>query len=103
MNATVTPAPVMPRDRAVLAAGSLESAWITERAWGSRVGALGSVEQVPASGSAPAELRGPTPEGCDRGARWMIWSGTTRATAGFAARRARSPAETVAAMALMIV
>ena len=90
----------MPSERAVLALGSLESAWISRTACGESTGALGSVEQVPGTGVRGAEVAGVDAVGT---ARWMIWSGTTCATFGLAARRAASPGETVAATALIVV
>ena len=76
MNATVTPWPVKPSDRAVGALGSSESAWIVCSASGSSCGLVDpGAGQAPAGGVLPAALV--LAPGTFVGARWMIWSGTT--------------------------
>jgi hypothetical protein len=59
MNATVTPDPSIPSERAVLAVGSLESAWMALSACGSSAGALGEDEHVPGTGVRPGVVLGP--------------------------------------------
>ena len=101
MKPTLVPAPVMPSERAVFADGSVESACMVPSASGVSSGAAPGAGQEPGTGltvgavGAAAALTGE--------ARWMIWSGTTSATSGDAASRCCSPADTVAATALMVV
>ena len=81
MKPTVTPAPVMPSDRAVFAPGSCESAWIVSSACGSSCTLPGGAH-APGIGDVPggcAELACPA----RGGASWMTWSGMTWLTAGF--------------------
>jgi hypothetical protein len=102
MNATLTPAPVNPSERAVCALGSLESAWIALRACGSSSGWFEFEEQVVGTGDRPVAAV-PVLGVSASGASLMIWSGTTSATAGLDVSCDASPEETVAATALMVV
>ena len=105
IHATLTPAPVMPSERAVGCALSSESTPVRARPSGSSSGALafelhapgivlsgGELALVVASSARKASelLAGAAPSE-------IVESGSTRATSGSAARRARSARDTVAA------
>src|SRR6185437_1247685 len=107
IQATLTPAPVMPSDRAVGWLGLSESVLVVDRPSGSSCGVV--AEQAPgmtfgvrsAGELAPrlglcARLAAVTAGsiGC---APWMVTSGMPRATAGFALSRDNSPLDTTAA------
>ena len=104
MKATFTPAPVNPSERAVGSDGVLLSAWINSNSsprkagWpgaGQAPGGMGFVLEAAAGVPSPAGgLMGSVTSGPRTGE-----SGMTSSTAGLAARRAASPAETVAEMA----
>ncbi len=95
IQATLTPAPVTPRLRAVLALGSSEAVWVTCSASGSSIGLPvehvfgGGVRVGPAAADAAVGV-GP----------WMTESGITEATAELLRRAASSLLDTVAATAL---
>ncbi len=101
----MTPAPVMPSERAVSAPGVSESVCVSDRPSGASWGVValqapgitfGVSELLTVDDRGLAFLRA----GAGMGATpWMTTSGMTSATAGLAFSRATSPAETVAASA----
>ncbi len=100
MKATLTPWPVIPRDRAVFAFGASESAWIVCSASGLSW-TLPGAAQAPASGETGAPVV-VVLVAC-AGASWISWSGTTWLTAGFDLSCEASLEETVAVSALITV
>ena len=98
IQATFTPVPVMPSERAVGWCGLSESVLVSERPSGASCtwpflpqapGITLGVRDVPEAAAVAA--------GCAGGAIRMVTSGTTSATAGLALSRDSSPADTVAA------
>ncbi len=107
IQATFTPAPVMPSDRAVSAPGVSESVWVSDRPSGASCGVValqapgitfGVSELLTVDARGLAFFRAAV--GAGVGATpWMTTSGMTSATDGLAFSRAASPADTVAASA----
>ena len=87
-----------------MAVGSCESAWIVCERLGLEERRRTGCRARAGDRGAPGEGLAAAVAGASNGlASWMIWSGTTSATAGLAASRASSPGDTVAATALMVV
>src|SRR5271165_5675304 len=116
IHPTFTPAPVMPSDAAVGSFGSYEAVCVSDSPSGA---SCGLVEQAPGitlgvTAAAPVvpDLAGVEGLACGdalpdvaSGApkpAWMVSSGRTSATAELAFSRDSSPAETVAAIALIV-
>src|SRR5215472_6261891 len=107
IQATLTPAPVMPSDRAVGWLGLSESVLVVDRPSGSSCGVV--AEQAPGMtfgvrSAGELARRAARPDAATAGssglAPWMITSGMTLATSEFALSRETSPFDTVAAKEL---
>ena len=97
IQATLTPAPVMPSERAVGWRGLSESVFVSASPSGTSC-TLPFGPQAPGITLGVSDVLWPVlaAAGC-AWPRWMVTSGMTCATEGFALSRVSSPADTVAA------
>src|SRR5512146_1493516 len=109
IHATLTPAPVMPSDAAVGRCELSDAVWVSDSPSGTSCGltvhAPGITFGVAVVALALAGLaRGAAATGALLSPKlaWIVASGMTWAIAGLAFSRATSPAETVAATALIV-